>query len=314
MHVHRNVVVLRRILSTAFIFSLGFISQAHAIPTSSPTPSFPTQAITVSSAKGAVRVGDLLPYALAAGAGTHVDSKSGGIGKGFKFLKNGGNYYFVPLVPGELSVPALPILDDAEVQVAVSDSFSVQVESAIPEAERQKPEPAPAIGVKDLPFPAWIQSLFGFSILAMIGVIIYFAIRWSKRRAAKLLKSVRRSKNPDQVALEALARLEKKGTFQAGKHKVLHFGISEILKAYLSDRFQIDAVESTTNEMLEAMRSKHGIRGLHSTFISQVADCFTSLDLVKFTDYVPKDSESRAQFDLAKKIIFESREVKSEVR
>jgi len=274
----------------------------------------PIQAIKITTKTDPVRVGDLLPYSLAEGVGSHVDSQSGGIGKGFSLTKNGEQNYFVPLVPGAIQVPALEILNDAEVPVAQSEPFSIQVESAIPEAERQKPEAAPPIGPMSLALPPWLQSVVGFGILAILGLIVYFIIRRVKRRASRLLKKILPAKAPDVVALEALKQLEKKGAFTQGKHKVLFFGLSEILKAYLGARFHFDAVESTTAEMLEVLRSKIGTPGLSSSFVQEIQDLYEVLDRVKFTDFVPDPEMSRSQFNRAQKIVVSSREVKLEIR
>jgi hypothetical protein len=278
-----------------------------------PLPS-PVQGITITAKEGQTRVGDLLPYQLDQGPATHVDSKTGGIGKGFSFLKNGGRYYFIPLIAGEIQVPALPLLDDNETLVSRSDPFSIKVESSIPEAERQNPEPAPAIGPMDLPFPAWLQSLVGFGVLVLVGGIVYLIYRVIKKRATRILKKILPIQPADVIALEALTQLEKKGLFAPGRHKALHFGISEIVKTYLGARFSFDATESTTAEMLESLKAKQGLQGLSQERVEEVTQLFAVLDLVKFTDHVPSLDLSRAQYEFAKKIVLMSREVKVEVR
>ena len=60
----------------------------------------------------------------------------------------------------------------------------------------------------------------------------------------------------DVVALNNLAALDKKELWQTGEIKAYHSEISEILRSYLENRFQILALELPTFEIIKNLENK----------------------------------------------------------
>ncbi|MFM9055195.1 MAG: hypothetical protein ACKOQY_00685 [Bacteroidota bacterium] len=91
------------------------------------------------------------------------------------------------------------------------------------------------------------------------------------------------------LALAALEALESEGLWQAGQVKAYHSGLTDILRKYLEDRWQLSAMESTSDELLQQAASIGWDPQLREGFerIIRLAD------LVKFAKYIPVADENR---------------------
>jgi hypothetical protein len=93
---------------------------------------------------------------------------------------------------------------------------------------------------------AWLWVVLGAGALA---VAVYFSRRFLKKRG-KAAPSIP-PKPPFEEAIEALRLLEEKGFLSKGMIREHVFGLSDILKRYIERRFDVNAAEFTTEEMLE---------------------------------------------------------------
>lgn len=285
---------------------------AKAEDAPAPAESLPERAIAFSARGGqALRVGDTVSYALepatAAEARWGIDPKRSGLKLGFLFRPG---RLFTPLAAGELSLPALPILDEKGETVARTKPIAIRIESNFTGKERnsgQPPKAEPAIGPLGLPFPVWIQSAIAFALLGLVLVGAYFLVRYLRRKAAAALRKILPKKPYDVAALERMDSLLKREPSTRAEFKALYFGISETLKAYLGDRFEFDARESTTSELLGLLREHKGTPGLGDPVIRRVVDLFELLDPVKFADVVPSLEGAKAVHREARDLIASTR-------
>lgn len=278
-------------------------------------PSLPTVSLVFSrKADAGSRVGDAISYELQGGDPRwKVDPKEGSLKKGFLFRTG---KLFIPLVAGKYQIPALSVVDDAGTVVAKSDPTEIEAVSNLKQEDSQNgepPKPEPAIGPLGLPFPLWIQSAIGFSLLAIFLVGGFFLVRAIKRRAAKALKSILPKKPYDLAALERLDGLLKQGFIEKRNFKAFYFAISETLKFYLAERFQFDAQESTTSELMTLLRERSNMPGLNELVTLKIEKIFETLDPVKFANTIPTDDEARAILRDARDVIVTTRK-QAEVR
>jgi len=113
-------------------------------------------------------------------------------------------------------------------------------------------------------------------------------IKLIKKKKAFIAPTVVMPEVPeDQAALSELLKLERAGHWKHGKHKIHYFGVSEIIKKYFSKRYEVDAVESTTYEVLLLLKKK----SISDTMVNEVEKLFEKLDRVKFTDWLPAGDE-----------------------
>jgi len=148
--------------------------------------------------------------------------------------------------------------------------------------------------LKDIKPP--INAPYGWSdiwpfLLGMILVIlIYFLLK--KYVFVKKKTEVKRKPKiiipPDVIALNELATLKDKELWQSGKLKQYHSEISEILRTYVEDRFQILALELPTYDILQSLRNK----GMQSENLHTLTTILQRADLAKYAKSKPTDSEN----------------------
>jgi hypothetical protein len=140
--------------------------------------------------------------------------------------------------------------------------------------------------------------------LLVLGALIYWFYRWSKSNRPLPPKPVEPPKPEDEVALTALAQLEKSGFLERGEYKKHYFGVSEILKTYIGERYGFDAPENTTREMMENLKLAWARElGGDEKRLNTLGELFEQLDLVKFTDHVPEKIESQTVVSVAREFV-----------
>ncbi len=106
--------------------------------------------------------------------------------------------------------------------------------------------------------PVSFQEVWPWLVLGLLGMslilgIIYF-IR--KRKKSEPIIQIRKKPlvPPHQIALDALENLKRKKLWQSGKIKSYHTELTDIVRRYIENRFDIQAIEMVTYEILVAMQ------------------------------------------------------------
>ena len=202
-----------------------------------------------------------------------------------------GNLRFVisPIQPGKLTLPMLLVLREDKTPFARTAPFTLQVNAV----KEEKKEPAQLIDVVPVSLPTKYWVLLGVVILGLAGLIAYLIRRYLKSRKKHIEVPPIRIEAENIIALRGLEQLYQKYSFSDVNMKPIAFGISEILKVYFSKRFQVDAVEATTDEMIDFLRKE----SLGNDGLKEIISLFQDLDLVKFTKttYTSANSENLYQ-------------------
>jgi len=163
--------------------------------------------------------------------------------------------------------------------------------------------------IKDLKAPLAIPwTIAEITLIALAGLAILAAI-YGAHRLWKRVSARQEGQVPappprpaHEMALEELAALRAKKLWQQGLVKEHHTQASEILRRYFEARFQILALEQTTDEILEALRQLP-----EAEPIRVAAEPILRLaDLVKFAKYQPVAAEHERAVDAAREIVLES--------
>ncbi|MGE0615681.1 MAG: hypothetical protein AB7P04_08560 [Bacteriovoracia bacterium] len=207
----------------------------------------------------------------------------------------------VPLKSGKLMLPSLAIVGKDGQTFARSNPFPVEVIG--PEAENGGQEIKPA-ELKDpvkLSFPWMAVAFFTLLILGIVGAIVYAAIRWSrgKRKSAENPLPAAPPIPYDLAALNALTALAEKELWKIGKFKQHYFRVSEIIKVYLGERYDFDAPESTSSEIVAQLEAL----GAADQVVDQVEKFFDNVDIIKFADSVPTPEDAQLAIKLARRIV-----------
>ena len=100
---------------------------------------------------------------------------------------------------------------------------------------------------------------------------------------------------PHEIALRDLRKLHSERLWQEGKHKQYYSGLTDILRAYIAGQWGVGALEMTSDEIIEAMRSIE----LPRKQAMDLNDILRSADLVKFAKAMPEAEENEAAYSAA---------------
>lgn len=199
----------------------------------------------------------------------------------------------------------------------INQNDSVKFESEASLLEVKSVATDPDAGIKDiktiLGVPVSFRELAPYIAgLLLIMAIIWLAI-WYFRNRKKPAPKPTLWEKPDipahVAAISALENLKNKKLWQAGKLKLYHSELTEILRMYLDKRYKVHAMEMTSGEIMQAAESnvKDEILRNNLRQILEIAD------LVKFARYKPGDSLNQASLDLAFEFVTGTKIVEQDV-
>ena len=194
-------------------------------------------------------------------------------------LNQNGILRFVvsPLKGGSLTLPSLFISNAEDKPLAKTSPFTLTV-IAPTQADTGKPDLLDVISI-GLPFRYWVLLAVALLLLAGLGWSLYLRYQKLKRAEKPSHLPVIKAEPDHLIALRKLDTLFGAHPFSPENLKRVSFGVSEILKEFFSRRFQIDALESTTDEMILLLRKE----ALSSEQLREIQTLFNELDLYKFT-------------------------------
>ncbi len=126
-------------------------------------------------------------------------------------------------------------------------------------------------------------------VLAASASVWYFVRRIRMRRAKCDFFGRPVVKEPAHiVALRSLDRIRRQKIWQGGNQKQFYTAVTDALRIYISDRFEVAAQESTSREILAMLREK----GVEKASFDEISELFGRADLVKFAKYTASDAEN----------------------
>jgi hypothetical protein len=135
----------------------------------------------------------------------------------------------------------------------------------------------------------------GIGLLLLIIILTYFYMRWKNNKP--LLGILEKPKEPAHViAFRELEALKNEKLWQQGQYKQFHSRVSEIVRAYIENRFEVPALESTSEEILVLLKS---IPQVDIKTLSEMKEMMAISDLVKFAKAEPMPDENEQIWQIA---------------
>lgn len=142
-----------------------------------------------------------------------------------------------------------------------------------------------------LPFSLthWIREhLLWLAIaLGVLGIALVVFLYLNKKRAPAPVVTATAQPLHERI-LSALRALEAEQVWQQGNHKVYHSRLTDLLRAYLEERYRVAALERTTDELLRELR----VSPLSNDQRGQLENMLRLADLVKFAKARPSPQEN----------------------
>ncbi|HNW88876.1 MAG TPA: hypothetical protein PKN48_04385 [Bacteroidales bacterium] len=129
-------------------------------------------------------------------------------------------------------------------------------------------------------------ALLGLGILLVAGIAIY--VLRKIRRKEPIINLLQKPKIPaHEKALTELEELRIQKLWQTGKIKEFHSALTDILRVYIEDQFNVEAMEMITYDVITSLKTAK----LPDVEINRIEKILTLADMVKFAKFQPLPDE-----------------------
>ena len=144
----------------------------------------------------------------------------------------------------------------------------------------------------------------GIGILLVLGVIIFFLLRWYrcylKNKLLRQEAAPEVIKTPEEWAMERLISLKKSKMPEREDFKLFHIEISNIIRMYIEKITPVQAMELPTSDLMTALRKKSVLPESYQQLLRVFLEV---CDLVKFAKYQSTSAECDELYEQAADII-----------
>ncbi|NOX46732.1 MAG: hypothetical protein GXO89_07115 [Chlorobi bacterium] len=205
-------------------------------------------------------------------------------------------YYAIPPVHFIYTVPNDTVRHFEETDAMLLQVSTIAVDTTQAIKDIRAPLAAPVTFKEMLPY-----LLIGLAVLIIAALLIYY-LRKRKKEEPVFRSPPKPKLPPQQIALTALDDLRLKKLWQSGQVKDYHTELTDIVRNYLEGKFDINAMEMTTDEIMESLK----IIQVNAQAKDKIRKVFQLADLVKFAKQQPLPLEHDASLNNAVDFVKES--------
>jgi len=149
-------------------------------------------------------------------------------------------------------------------------------------------------GVKDAPFKLneiinYIYIALGAFVLIGLLIWLYLYYRGKQKEEGSKFINVKPNEPPHIIAIRELDKIKEQKLWEKDRIKEFYTLVSNTIREYIENRYNINALEQTSDEMLTEMKSKIQ---LDNEVMSKLTQMLQLSDLVKFAKYKPLPDEN----------------------
>ena len=208
---------------------------------------------------------------------------------------------------GQWKIPSFTFgifpLQDSVPYILNSDSLLVNVNTIA--VDTSKPfMPIMAIREAKMPMKTIVMYVAGIIIIVAIlrFLVWYFIKKYREKNNKPKEKIIEIKLLPHEKAMQNLAQLESQNLWQNGQEKIYHTLLTDTIRTYLEEQFNMDVFEKTSSELMQQIKKQKAL----SNSRQAVRSIFETADLVKFAKNKPSEEEHLQSMELAREIILES--------
>ena len=214
---------------------------------------------------------------------------------------NKTEYTITTFNTGKFVIPPLAIIYQDQQGIpkwVLSDSIAIEVKS-VPKKATDKDDIRGLKPPWELPGSIWIYILIGTLLIAS-GLGYWYYHRFVLKKPAAAVPEIKRP--AWEMALEELENLRKTDLANTGKVKEYYFGLSEILRKYMEERFNLACIDRTSEEIIAELKNgilEEKIRNGFLTFLLES-------DLVKFAKFIPSKKKTEEDWEMVYNLVKET--------
>nr|WP_294927650.1 hypothetical protein [uncultured Flavobacterium sp.] len=188
---------------------------------------------------------------------------------------------------GRYTIPSIKILIDKK--PFLTDSIHIEVANVKVDTLQQKMYDIKDITIVENGIGDWWKYVLALVIILGTGAFVYWFIK--KRQQKKIEEEV--YKTPIEKATSLLNNLEKKELWQKGEIKEYYSELTDIARNYIEEAIHIPAMESTTSELIQGLKSASTKKKMSLTpeTVENLERVLRQADLVKFAKSKPLEFE-----------------------
>jgi len=168
----------------------------------------------------------------------------------------------------------------------------------------------------DVPFSfvEWIKENKWTILLILLGILliavsIYLYLKYRNRPQLEFAPLVPKEA-ADSLALRKLADLKSKKLWQASKVKLYYIELSHIVREYIENRYQLNALELTTDETMALVKHSTDVQEKLGQDLEQM---LMLADMAKFAKQLPMASENEASLKFAFRFVEETKYIEEKI-
>lgn len=203
-----------------------------------------------------------------------------------------GVYDLPPIMVGRLS-------KDGVIDTLVFDPMRLEVKTMPVDTATFVPHDIKGQIKYPVTFDEVLPWLAGFWVLAVIIIVVACLVIMHKRKNDPACER----KDPAHiVALRELDKYRGSKMWAPEKQKTFYSGVTDALREYMDARYGVSAMEMTTAEIFDDMKSKDVPKEL----LDEVRELFERADFVKFAKFVASDDDNASVLPLAVRFVTET--------
>ncbi|MGR3294151.1 MAG: BatD family protein [Candidatus Scalindua sp.] len=193
----------------------------------------------------------------------------------------------------------------SEVEVAKTPEIFIEVVTMLDADASDVRGIKPPVSLDKRYFKLYIIIAIVFGVLLLAAIVLHYIYHRKERE----MESIPEPLPAHQIAYNELESLRAMDLISKGQIKEYYYRLSNIVRHYIENRFDLMAPDRTTEEFLAEMAVTGKLSEVHKELIGNFLE---HCDMVKFAAYGPDSREIENSLNSAKKLVDETREVLQE--
>ncbi|MEK9613165.1 MAG: hypothetical protein VW080_04480 [Flavobacteriaceae bacterium] len=213
-------------------------------------------------------------------------------------------YALIQFDSGDYILPQQQVLVNGFSKIA--DLIPIRVNAVVVDTLKQKLFDIKPLSEVEKNYDALIAQVLWGLVLALIIIGTLFTYLFQKRH-----KELRQKELPPfDRAIEELKALESETPSEQDEYKNYYSRMTDVVRRYLEEEVKIDALESTSEELLTKleMRKDAGTLDLDRTTLQSLREVLKNADLVKFAKSLPEFRIANQDRKVVEHVVIETKE------